>query len=124
MIRLTNLKGVPQVSQVSLAPKGNNIPEHMKDKLVHQTVPKQIDDKLELDEMLILNLLMRNRIGPAPWKTIRSPDTYQIFVALGKDNTAEITVSEEGLRYLGIEPPPYEKKVKRKKSDVEKGDIT
>ena len=111
------------MSQVSLVPKGDNIPEHMKDKLVHQTLPKQIDDKFEFDEMLILNLLMRNRIDPAPWKTIRSPDTYQIFVALGKDNTAEITVSEEGLRYLGIEPPPYDTRVRRKKSNSENGDI-
>ena len=114
MIRLTNLKGVPQVSQVSLV---------RKDTIVQQTLPKQIDDKFEFDEMLILNLLMRNRIGPAPWKTIRSPDTYQIFVALGKDNTAEITVSEEGLRYLGIEPPPYDTRVRRKKSNSENGDI-
>ena len=67
-------------------------------------VSRQSDTSLLSEDEVLLKIILNNHNQvKAPWKTIRAPGQYQFFIGLGRDEVAEITISAEGLKRLGID---------------------
>ncbi len=85
----------------------DNLPEWAKNSIDNGTffktaVEKATDFTEASDIDLLKELINRNKMSQAPVVSKRHGEWFAVTVAVGDDNTAEITLTDDAVDYLGL----------------------